>query len=98
MLRSNGNKGATVVTPTRTSCRKVLYLEIWVGWTEADGIEKSQYRVKVFCDSVIPRSGLWSRGGERTAGEKREVTKPEVAKMRSGSRKPRWTGRRRGRE
>lgn len=45
---SNGNKGPTVVVPTRTSCKKVLYFEIVVGWTEAEGIEKSQYRLKVF--------------------------------------------------
>lgn len=39
---SHGTSGATVVAPTRTSCRKVLYLEIVVGCTDADGIEKSQ--------------------------------------------------------
>ena len=39
---SKGKSGAMVVEPTRRSWRKVLYLETAVGWTEADGIEKSQ--------------------------------------------------------
>jgi hypothetical protein len=31
VLKSKGRRGATVVIPTRTSCKKVLYFEIWVG-------------------------------------------------------------------
>lgn len=39
---SNGKRGATVVEPTRTSWRNVLYFEMAVGCTDADGMEKSQ--------------------------------------------------------
>jgi hypothetical protein len=39
---SNGRTGENVVNPTRTNWRKVLYFESWVGWTEAEGREKSQ--------------------------------------------------------
>ena len=31
VLKSKGRRGATVVAPTRTSCKKVLYFEICVG-------------------------------------------------------------------
>lgn len=34
--------GKASVEPMRTSCKKVLYLEMVVGWTSADGREKSQ--------------------------------------------------------
>lgn len=44
---SSARRGATVVAPTRTSWRAVLYFEMAVGFTSADGMEKSQYRVKV---------------------------------------------------
>lgn len=40
--------GAAVVRPMRPTCRKVLYLLMVVGWTSAEGSEKSQYREKVF--------------------------------------------------
>jgi len=39
--------GRASVEPMSTSWRKVLYLETVVGWTSADGREKSQYRPKV---------------------------------------------------
>lgn len=39
--------GMASVTPMRMSCRKVLYFETMVGWTSAEGSEKSQYRAKV---------------------------------------------------
>ena len=39
--------GAAVVTPTRASCKNVLYLLIVVGRTSAEGSEKSQYRANV---------------------------------------------------
>lgn len=42
-----GIMGADVVKPTRASWRKVLYLLMVVGWTSAEGNEKSQYRAKV---------------------------------------------------
>lgn len=44
---TTGITGATVVKPTRPSCRAVLYLLIRVGRTSAEGREKSQYRLKV---------------------------------------------------
>lgn len=34
--------GAAVVSPIRPTCKNVLYLLIVVGWTSADGSEKSQ--------------------------------------------------------
>jgi hypothetical protein len=46
---SKGSNGLIVVLPISTSCRKVLYLLIWVGRTSAEGIEKSQYRTNDFC-------------------------------------------------
>lgn len=46
--RSMGMIGAAVVMPTRANWRKVLYLLMVVGWTSAEGREKSQYREKVF--------------------------------------------------
>lgn len=93
--RSNGKRGATVVTPTRTSCRKVLYLEIWVGCTDAEGIEKSQYREKVFCG----RSEVRKSGASECEVEWREEGQVlrAGATRRSGSRRPRWTGRRHAR-
>lgn len=39
---SHGKTGENVVRPTSTSCKKVLYFERVVGWTEAEGREKSQ--------------------------------------------------------
>jgi hypothetical protein len=47
-VKSAVRMGAAVVTPTRASCRKVLYLLIVVGRTSAEGSEKSQYRANVF--------------------------------------------------
>lgn len=43
-----GTTGAKVVTPMRASCKNVLYLLMVVGWTSAEGSEKSQYLMKVF--------------------------------------------------
>jgi hypothetical protein len=40
--------GSTNVDPIRINCRNVLYFERVVGYTSADGMEKSQYRTKVF--------------------------------------------------
>jgi hypothetical protein len=45
--RSAAMRGAAVVDPTSASWRNVLYLLIVVGWTSADGREKSQYLVNV---------------------------------------------------
>lgn len=45
---STVNNGIAVVAPISANCNAVLYLLIVVGWTSADGSEKSQYRVKVF--------------------------------------------------
>lgn len=38
-----------VVTPINDSCKKVLYLEMAVGLTSAEGMLKSQKRTNVFC-------------------------------------------------
>jgi len=40
--------GSARVAPMRIIWRKVLYFERVVGWTWAEGREKSQYRLKVF--------------------------------------------------
>jgi hypothetical protein len=48
MATSRATSGATVVAPTSISCKAVLYLEMAVGRTSAEGIEKSQYRMNVF--------------------------------------------------
>jgi len=45
---SDNTTGKASVAPVRRIWRKVLYLETVVGWTSADGREKSQYRRKVF--------------------------------------------------
>jgi hypothetical protein len=47
MPMSRGTTGAMVVRPIRPSCNAVLYLLMVVGWTSAEGREKSQYRAKV---------------------------------------------------
>jgi len=36
------NNGMPVVAPINASCKAVLYLLIVVGWTSAEGREKSQ--------------------------------------------------------
>lgn len=48
VVRSTATTGATVVSPSRPSCRAVLYLLMVVGRTSAEGREKSQYLAKVF--------------------------------------------------
>lgn len=45
--------------PTRRSWSAVLYLLSCVGLTSADGIEKSQYRVKVFCENASGVSAIF---------------------------------------
>jgi hypothetical protein len=47
-LTSTVIKGIAVVAPINANCKAVLYLLIVVGWTSAEGSEKSQYRAKVF--------------------------------------------------
>lgn len=46
-LTSTVTKGRAVVAPMSASCSAVLYLLIVVGWTSAEGREKSQYRENV---------------------------------------------------
>lgn len=46
-LTSTVKRGVAVAAPIKASCRAVLYLLMVVGWTSADGSEKSQYRIKV---------------------------------------------------
>jgi hypothetical protein len=53
---SKGSREEMVVTPMRQSCRKVLYFEMVVGLTSAEGFEKSQKRLKVFCAHFSLRS------------------------------------------
>jgi hypothetical protein len=50
--RSWGITGATAVENMSPSCSAVLYLDICVGRTSADGMEKSQYRENVFWRAV----------------------------------------------
>jgi len=45
---SDVTTGRARVAPMRRICRKVLYLDTVVGWTWADGNEKSQYLPNVF--------------------------------------------------
>jgi hypothetical protein len=47
-LTSSVSKGIAVVAPIKASCKAVLYLLMVVGWTSAEGSEKSQY-----LDSVL---------------------------------------------
>jgi hypothetical protein len=47
VLKSTGTIGERVVSPISASCKNVLYLLIVVGFTSAEGREKSQYLVKV---------------------------------------------------
>lgn len=44
----SGRTGIEIAEPTSNSCRAVLILEISVGFTSAEGREKSQYRAMVF--------------------------------------------------
>lgn len=43
-----GSTGRAIALPTRSSCSAVLALDMPVGFTSADGREKSQYRAMVF--------------------------------------------------
>ena len=56
MATSKGTRGPTVVAPTNINCKAVLYFDIVVGFTSAEGIEKSQYRVNVFYPKINSRN------------------------------------------
>lgn len=44
---ASGRTGTVIADPTRSSCSAVLAFEMVVGFTSADGSEKSQYRAIV---------------------------------------------------
>ena len=44
----SGSTGKAMALPTSSSCRAVLILDTVVGFTSAEGREKSQYRAMVF--------------------------------------------------
>lgn len=44
----SGITGNAIDEPTNNNCRAVLTLDIMVGFTSADGSEKSQYLLMVF--------------------------------------------------
>lgn len=48
LRNASGRTGMPMAEPTRNSCKAVLILEISVGFTSAEGREKSQYRAMVF--------------------------------------------------
>lgn len=48
LTTASGTTGRAIALPTRTNCSAVLIFEISVGFTSADGSEKSQYRAIVF--------------------------------------------------
>lgn len=43
----SGITGIAIADPTSTSCSAVFIFEMFVGFTSADGSEKSQYRAMV---------------------------------------------------
>jgi thioredoxin reductase len=47
LIMASGTTGRAIALPTSTSWRAVLILEISVGFTSAEGREKSQYRAIV---------------------------------------------------
>lgn len=48
VVTGSGTTGNAIAEPTSRSCNTVLTLEMSVGFTSAEGMEKSQYRAIVF--------------------------------------------------
>lgn len=47
LTTASGTTGRAIALPTSTSCKAVLIFETSVGFTSAEGSEKSQYRAIV---------------------------------------------------
>jgi hypothetical protein len=87
MEMSKGSKEEIVVTPIRQSCKNVLYFEMVVGLTSAEGFEKSQKRLKVFCCGTLVC--LASKG---------KCDSLEALAFGNASKRLKWTRPRRGQE